>query len=350
MLQQTTGERVGVKDVAEAAGVSMTTVSNVLNGRGRVSAAKADRVRAVMAELGYVRNEAARQLRVGNSRHVGLVVLDLSNPFFVELARGAERRAREEGVHVLIANSDRDSAREDAQVSLFAEQRARGILISPIGQPSQELRRLNNQGVPTVLVDYISDDSSFSSVSVDDVAGGYMAARHLLDTGKRRIAFVGAPSRLRQAKDRLAGARAAVSEFAGASLRVLETEALTIAGGRIIGATIRESFRRSEVDAVFTANDLLGVGVLQALNASRDVQVPGDIAVVGYDDIDIAKDALIPLTSVRQPTELLGYTALDLLMRRQANEPPEQVVFQPELVIRQSSGTVPQRELSAAER
>ena len=330
--------RPGVKQVAKVAGVSIATVSNVLNGRGRVSAETIDRVRAAMAELGYVRNEAARQLRAGQSRHVGIVVLDLSNPFFVDLIRGAERRAREDDLYVLIGNSDRDPQLERSHLTIFTEQRARGLLLSPAGDPSDLLDRL--KGITsTVVLDFLPPEGTFSSVSVDDFAGGYLAVKHLLDIGRRHIAVVAGATELRQVQDRLRGARESVAEHSGARLEIVHTTALTVAAGRAAGASLRTRSSRAPVDGVFAVNDLLATGVLLALREDARLAVPDDIAIIGYDDIAIASDAPVPLSSVRQPTELMGYSALDMLLRTQRSGEIETLVFQPELVIRRSSST-----------
>jgi LacI family transcriptional regulator len=191
-----------------------------------------------------------------------------------------------------------------------------------------------------VLVDRQTDDDRFSSVAVDDVAGGYLAVRHLIDTGRRRIAFVGGPGSLRQVSDRLAGARKAVSETPDAELEVIDTEALTVLQGRQAGESIRSRPLENRPDAIFAANDLLAMGVLQALSMLGGVRVPEDIALIGYDDIDFASAAVVPLSSIRQPSALLGHTAVDLLLREAAAPEGfqhEHVVFQPELVVREST-------------
>jgi LacI family transcriptional regulator len=164
--------------------------------------------------------------------------------------------------------------------------------------------------------------------------------RHLLDTGRRRIAFVGGPSDLRQVADRLAGARSAVAETDGATLELIETEALTVLQGRTVGESVRERVTDELPDALFAANDLVAMGLLQALSMLGTLVVPDDIAIVGYDDIDFASAAVVPLTSIRQPSALIGSTAVDLLLREAASPESferEHVVFQPELVVRDSS-------------
>ncbi|MFC5929956.1 LacI family transcriptional regulator [Cryobacterium melibiosiphilum] len=331
---------ISVKDVAVAAGVSVGTVSNVLNRPDKVSADTVARVQAAIADLGFVRNDAARQLRAGRSRSIGLVVLDVGNPFFTDVARGAENRAAESGLAVLLGNSDENVEREGTYLDLFEEQRVLGVLVTPVGDVADRLTRLRLRGTPTVLVDRQTDDLNFSSVAVDDVAGGRLAASHLIEGGRSRLAFVGGPASIRQVGDRLQGARAAVAEHPGVSLEVIDTESLSVLQGRVAGEGIRARPAAERPDAVFAANDLLAMGVLQALNMQGDVHVPRDVALIGYDDIAFASAAVVPLSSIRQPSVLIGYTALDLLLREADGGPGfahEHIVFDPELVVRDST-------------
>ncbi|RXZ67717.1 LacI family transcriptional regulator [Agromyces albus] len=329
-----------MRDVAAAASVSVGTVSNVLNRPEKVSPDTVERVRAAIAELGFVRNDAARQLRAGRSSSIGLIVLDVRNPFFTDVARGAEDRAAEDGMTLLLGNSDENPDREGAYLDLFEQQRVHGVLISPLTDDLPRLERLRKRGTPVVLVDRESADRSYSSVAVDDVVGGELAVRHLADIGRRRVAFVGGPSSIRQVVDRLEGARRAVEATPGMTLEVIETESLTVLQGRAAGEQIRERPVSERPDAIFAANDLLAMGVLQALKMLGTVEVPGDIALIGYDDIDFASAAVVPLSSIRQPASLIGYTAVDLLLKEAAagsEFTPEQVTFQPELVVREST-------------
>ncbi len=329
-----------IRDVAEAAGVSVGTVSNVLNRPDRVSPATVARVAQTIAELGYVRNDAARQLRAGRSRTIGLVVLDVRNPFFTELARGAEDRAAAEGLSILLGNSDDDPARESTYLDLFEEQRVHGVLISPLGDVTERLERLRERGTPAVLVDRRGEGTGFSSVAVDDVAGGYLAVRHLLDIGRRRIALLAGPLDIRQVADRVVGARRAIAEVSGSTLEIVTAPGLTVVDGRRGGEEIAARASTDRPDGIFAVNDLLAVGVLQALVMTGSLRVPDDIALVGYDDIDFASAAVVPLTSVRQPSQLIGSTAVELLLEAVADPglAARDVLFQPELVVRASTG------------
>jgi LacI family transcriptional regulator len=330
---------VSIRDVATRAGVSVGTVSNVLNRADRVSASAVERVVAAIEELGYVRNDAARQLRAGRSTTVGLIVLDVRNPFFTDVARGAEDAATQQGLSVLLGNSDESSAREAAYLDLFEEQRVHGVLISPYGDVSSRLARLRSRGIPAVLVDRLSGDGAFSSVSVDDVAGGRLATEHLIDTGRTRIAFVGGPIEIRQVSDRLDGTRQAVAARPETTLEVLATAALTVLEGRRVGQELLARAAADRPDALFAANDLVAMGLLQALVMNGFPLVPDDIALIGFDDIDFASAAVVPMSSIRQPSQLIGETAVRILIEEAADSglAPQQVVFQPELVVRAST-------------
>ena len=331
---------VSVRDVAAAAGVSVGTVSNVLNQPDKVAATTVERVQAVIAELGFVRNDAARQLRAGRSRSIGLVVPDAGNPFFADVARGAEARAVDDQLSVLLGNSDEDPSREDNYLDLFREQRVNGVLITPASDDLGKLARVQAAGTPVVLVDHEVPGSAFCSVSVDDDEGGFLAAQHLLQLGRRRLAFVGGPGSIAQVAHRLRGAQRAVGEVPGAALEVIRMPALTVLHGRAAGEEIAARAEGERPDAIFAANDLLAVGLLQALTMFRSLRVPEDIALVGYDDIDFATATVVPLTSVRQPAQLIGRTAVELLLRS-INDPDgdydRRVRFRPELIVRQST-------------
>jgi len=335
-------ESVSIRDVATTAGVSVGTVSNVLNHPAKVSPATVDRVHAAIDQLGFVRNDAARQLRAGASRAVGLIILDGSNPFFSDLARGAETAAEQAGRVVLLGNSDQQGQREAHYLDLFEQNRVLGILISPVGDVTERLARLRRRGTPAVLVDRQAGLTPFSSVSVDDVRGGHLAVEHLVEIGRRRLAFVGGPLGLQQVADRLDGARAAArSADAEVTLEVVEVPGLTVEHGRAAAAELMARPRTERPDGIFAANDLVAMGVLQSLVMLGDLRVPGDVALIGYDDIDFARAAVVPLSSIRQPSTLIGRTAMDIL-QDEIDDPtrePRRVVFAPELVVRAS--TVP---------
>lgn len=329
-----------VKDVAAAAGVSLGTVSNVLNRPDRVSPETRERVLRAMADLGFVRNESARQLRAGSSRTLAYVMLDASNPFFTDVASGIDAAAEAVDLSLVLCNSRNSGARELSHLALLEQQRVQGILVTPVDPESPALDEVARRGTPVVVVDRTRSDQAFCSVAVDDVLGGRLAVDHLVDRGHTRVAFVGGPSHLGQVRDRLQGAReawASAGRNADAFVAV-ETAAMTVAEGREAGARLAGIPARRRPTAAFCANDLLALGLLQHA-ISSGLRVPDELAIVGYDDIEFAAAAAVPLTSVRQPRQLLGRTAAELVLDEASN--PEhthrQVLFTPELVARAST-------------
>lgn len=330
----------GVKDVAALAGVSLGTVSNVLNRPQRVRPQTRERVQRAMADLGFVRNEFARQLRAGRSSTVAYVMLDVTNPFFNDVAEGVQEAAEHADLSLFICNSGHAADREHAYLGRLQEQRVQGILITPVDPDDPALDDVTGRGTPLVLVDRVRSARTHCSVAVDDLVGGRVAAEHLLDLGHERVAFVGGPSRLGHVHDRIAGARAALEEHggAGSDIVVVATDALTVAEGRSAGERIAGMSRSTRPTAAFCANDLVALGLLQQSTASGS-RVPDDLAIVGYDDIEFAAAAAVPLTSVRQPRQQLGRTAAELVIDEATNpqHAHQQVTFTPELVARTST-------------
>ena len=187
-----------VKDVAAAAGVSLGTVSNVLNRPDRVAAATREKVERAMAELGFVRNESARSLRAGRTRALAYVMLDASNPFFTDVAQGIELAAEGADLSLFLCNSAGRAAREATHLGHLEQQRVQGILITPVEPGSPLLATIAQRGTPLVVVDRIPEGGRFCSVAVDDGLGGRLAVEHLIDRGHRRVAFVGGPKSIGQ--------------------------------------------------------------------------------------------------------------------------------------------------------
>lgn len=329
----------GVKDVAAAAGVSLGTVSNVLNRPERVSEATRRKVEDAMRSLGFVRNESARQLRAGVSSTIAYVMLDATNPFFTDVAHGIEQAAEQRDLSLFLCNSNNQASRELAYLTRLQQQRVQGVLITPVDPTSPHLDDLA-QGTPLVIVDRVGNIRTHCSVAVDDVLGGRLAVEHLLELGHRRIAFVGGPFALGQVRDRLAGARQALDE-AGLdpdTLVVVDVAGLTVAEGRVAGQRIAGMAQATRPSAAFCGNDLVALGLLQQCVA-LGLRVPDDLAIVGYDDIDFAAAAAVPLTSVRQPRRELGRRAAELLFDEvlAPDHQHQQVLFTPNLVARAST-------------
>ena len=331
--------KIGVRDVAARAGVSVGTVSNVLNHAPTVHPDVARRVQKAIDELRYVPNEAARRLRMGGSSAIGLIVPDIRNPFFTDIAYAAEREAERHGLSIVLGNSDEDASREVSYLDLFEQQQVRGIIIAASGDVSAHLLRLQTQGTSVVLIER-SAQEGLNSVAIGDFEGGRLAAAHLLSLGRRKIAFVGGPTSLSGVFDRLMGARTAVMAITDANLEVIDTSPQhSVTEGRRVAETLLERDPAELPDAIFAVNDLVALGIVHALIKGSQIRVPEDIAVIGFDDIDFAAASVVPLSSIRAPSERLGRTAVQMLIEELdfSSFDPQHVVFEPKLVVREST-------------
>jgi len=325
-------------DVARRAGVALGTVSNTLNNPDKVTDSTRRKVEAAIAELGFVRNDAARSLAAGNSTAVGLVLADLGNSFFVDIARGAESVMRRRGMDVLIVNSDVEPDRETHNLDLLHRSRVAGIILAPLDTPAAQSRRLPSRATPTVLVNYESPSLAFSGVVVDERHGGALAAEHLLSLGRRRLLFVGGPLSLSAVAQRWEGARAVVAQRTDASIDYLDTYGLNIRHGREVAKRVRDG-GAGRYDGILAASDLVAIGLIQVLNDIEGFAVPGDIAVTGYDNNHFASESAIPITTVSQPGEEMGRVAADLLLERIADPAvtTRTVTLEPRLIPRRST-------------
>jgi LacI family transcriptional regulator len=332
--------RASVQDVARVAAVSVGTVSNVLNRPESVRPVLRERVEAAIAELGFVRNGVARQLRAGTLTTVGALVLDIRNPFFTEVARGIEDRLSEDDYLVMLASSDDDPAREARYLRLFEERGVAGLLVVPGSAGLAGLRAIHQRGVPMVLLDSPARITGVSSVSVDDTLGAAMAVRHLLDQGHRQVVFLNGPHTIRQCAERSRGAVQAVRD-AGLDphevLREVRIASLDAGGGDSALRELVDAAGGVPPQAVFCVNDLVAIGVQRALRLIGGTRMLLRTSVVGYDDLDISSELAVPLTSVSRPAQEMGRRAADLLLQTSAGGGARRVVFEPELVVRASS-------------
>ena len=332
-----------VRDVAERAGVSVGTVSHVLNHPERVAGPTLDRVRAAIDELGFVRSETARRLRHGGSSLVGVLVHDISNPFFTEAARGIEDRLREDNRVPMLSSTDSDPDRERELMSLLAGLDVRGVIVTPSSCTLDNLAVLAGRGIRVVLMDHPPISAGLSTVSGDDVAGARAAIAHLVDLGHRRIGFVNGPLSVRQSVDRRNGVLTALADAGLEPARVLaEIEAVSGGHGYTAdaGAVGAAALLRAESrpTALFCANDQLAIGAMREIRR-RGLSIPDDVAIVGYDDVAIASELITPLTSVHVPMRDIGRAAADLLLADGSEV--RHVAFAPELVVRASTSGGP---------
>lgn len=331
---------ISIRDVAALAGVSITTVSNVLNRPEVVSRKAAQRVESAIESLGYVPNVAARQLRAGRSSVIGLAVINITNPFFAEVALGAEEAAETSGYSVFVGNSYDSLDRETRYLDRFDRQRLDGVLLAPVSDELGALERFAKRRVPVVLVDRVDPSGRHASVSVDDVLGGQLAAAHLLEGGARRLMFVGGPTHMAQMRERLEGCRIE-AERAGVELSVIDDGALSVRLGLEIGRRIAAMPRGTRPDGIVGGNDEVALGIMHSL-IDAGIEVPSEVSIVGYDDIDFAAASTVSLTSIRQPSREIGRQAAELMLAALGGEDlsDRSVRFDPELVARKSSRPV----------
>lgn len=330
--------RVTIADVARTAAVSKTTVSRVLNGKGEVDAETAGRVRAVIAELGYVPSSRAVGLARGNSRTLAMLVPSLTWPFVGEVLQGVADTAEDVGYGLLLFTCNRG---EESMAQFTAQVSARafdGLLVIEPENTLGSLAALYRQGLPLVLVDDRAQRPDFPSVATTNVEGGASAARHLLTSGRRRPLLITGPPEFGCVQDRTAGFLD-VLRTAGVhhpASRTIEGD-FTVRRGQT--AVERALDAGTDFDAVFAHNDLAATGALHALRAAGR-RVPDDVAVIGFDDLPLAFCTEPPLTTVRQPMRAMGQAAARRLMdhfRGTAALEADPVVLPTELVIRSSS-------------
>jgi LacI family transcriptional regulator len=326
-------------DVAARAGVSVATVSRALSGDGgQVSAAVLERVQAAAEELGYYPNNLARNMRSGTSRIFGLVISDISNPFFTAVARGAEDAAQRHGYSLILSNTDENPEREAAALGVMTAERVAGIIIATTNENGEALRRSVAMGTAIVAVDRRIQGLAADSVAVDNEGAAHEAVSHLIRLGHQRIAFAGGPPDVHTSRERLRG-----YERAHRDARLEIDPALVTQG------TFREvsglSLTRGLLDlpepptAIFSVNNLTTIGVLRALREAG-CQIPDEISVLGFDDIPTAELLHPPLTVIRQPTYRMGFRAVELLLGRisEPNAPVQEVMLTGNLVVRGSTG------------
>jgi len=327
---------VGVREVAARAQVSLGTVSNVMNAPARVGAATRARVEAAMAELGFVPSRAAGQLRSRRSALAGVVVPDVGNPYWASVLRGIESVLDDAGLALVVGSTHQDPPRQRRLLRELASQGVDGLVVAPIsGGGAWEEFASSRFGV--VALERSRAGSAAAWVSLDHVEGGRLAAAHLLDLGHERIAFINGPHSVSWCAARLKGVRSALEERRPSdesALVEVTVRDLTVPEGRAAAARLLAA--GTGATAVMCANDLVALGALLELR-ERGVDVPGDLALVGYDDVDFAAALWPPLTTVRQPAFDIGAAAARLLLQGSGRAAGHHIEFAPRLVAREST-------------
>lgn len=325
-----------IHDVAQRASVSAATVSHVLNGTRFVSEETRARVLAAVKELGYIPSAAARSLRSRRTQTLALVVSDIENPYFTEVARAVERRAAEAGYTVVLGNTNEALDREQAVLRALLEQRVDGVLLAPVAGETEmaHIALLRERGVPLVLLNRQLPDLAVPTVLADNAAGSYELTRYVLGQGHRRIGVLHGRLDTSTTQERLAGYRRALAE-AG----VVEEPALTAYGGSktepAVAATRQLLARQPRPTCLYAFNNLMTEGALLALKEGG-VACPEEVSLVGFDDFRSARAMTPALTVVAQPTYEIGRLATDLLLRQLAGDSVGDVRLPTRLVVRES--------------
>src|SRR5687767_1505033 len=329
-----------IREVAETAGVSYATVSHVINNTRLVSPETRERVLAAMDALDYRPNALARSLRQGKTNTLGLVLPDSANPFFAEISRSIEDEAFKQGYSVFLCNTELDTRRELFYVDVLSKKQVDGIIFVAAGDQADSLDFLVQRNMPVVMIDRNLPNVEVDAVMTDNRLGGYLATRHLIKLGHTRIACIAGPSSITPSAERIIGYRRALEE---GGLSYDETLIMRGDYHAQSGMEITHSFLKMNPrpTAIFALNDLMALGALRAA-AEAGCSVPGDLAVVGYDDLEIARFANPPLTTIAQPKKEIGVQAVNLLVGRmsQRNRSPSRLLLPPELIVRRSTQIV----------
>ncbi|HEY3368114.1 MAG TPA: LacI family DNA-binding transcriptional regulator [Symbiobacteriaceae bacterium] len=327
-----------IRDVAQAAGVGLATVSRVLNDSGYVRPETRERVLQACSDLGFVPSQLARSMVRRSTATIGLIVPDITNPFFPAITRGVEDAASEVGYTVFLCNTDNDPAMEALDVRKLRERRVDGIIFVGTTDRHELVTGLLAGEVPVVVTDRQLDDLDVDSVLVNNSLGAQAAVRHLIDLGHRRIAHAAGHPATRTGQDRLAGYQQALQEASipyDPSLVVFGEYTLEsgyAAAQILLGRAPRPT-------AVFAGNDLMAIGMLRAATEAG-IAVPDELSVVGFDDIQMAALIHPALTTVRQPAYDMGRRAMTMLHERITGGIPaagRRHIFQPELIVRRTT-------------
>lgn len=328
-----------LSDIAERAGVSVSTVSRVLNkkaGKYRISAETEAKIQKTARELKYRPNQIARGLRLKKTNTIGLIAPDVSNPFFAYIIKRVQNVAHSLGYSLIVCNTDENLTQEVEHVNLLFRNRVDGLIAMPVGQAYGHFADWLDKGVPLVLLDRCFDELDARSVVVDNYAGACEAVEHLIRAGHERIAFVqGLPGTYTN-NERLRGFR-----------DTLAAHGLPCDESLIVGSDFRQENGYMETKlllskddrptALFATSDLITLGALQAIY-EEGLSIPEDISVIMFDDFDFAPYLRCPLTAIRQPKELMGEIAVKMLVEELRGEKQgrRRVVLKPKLVMRAS--------------
>lgn len=331
---------VTLNDIAKKAKVSVTTVSRVLNNKNkkyRISDETQKLILKAAKSLNYRPNEVARGLRLKKTHTIGLIVPDISNPFFASVTRIIQTSAYKSGYSLIVCNTDENLKTEIEQVNLLRGKGVDGFIIMPVGTDSRHIKELKNDSIPLVLLDRCFDDIKTNSVVVDNYTGAYNAIEHLVKYGHKRIAIIQGLPNTYTNNARVKGYKDVLAKYG-----------IPVDSKLIVGKDFRKENGYVETKillnledsptAIFTSSDLITIGALQAIT-EENLSIPDDISIVAFDDTEFAPYLISPLTSVNQPKELMGEIAVKILIeeiKAKGKLEKKRIILKPELVVRKS--------------
>jgi DNA-binding LacI/PurR family transcriptional regulator len=305
--------QVTIKDVARESGVNISTVSRALNNSYGVNEQTRAHVAAVAARLNYRPNRVARGLVTGRSHSLGLILSDIRNPFFAEVARGAEDAARAGNCDLVLCNSDLDADKQMHYVRSLLEKRIDGILMNSVSALSREQQaQLTASDVPIVLLNRPASNHVFSTVCANNEAGGAIAARYLLDLGHRKIAHLTGPKQHGNLSDRTRGFVRTLRAAKNAIHPIVRYGKFNFAGGAELTRKLLDA--HPDITAIFAANDVMAFGVVKTA-LERGLRIPDDLSLIGFDNIEFSGIVHPPLTTIHQPKYEMGHAAVEILLR-----------------------------------
>lgn len=332
---------VTMREVAERAGVSVTTVSHVINKSRPVNTQTRTRVEAAMQALGYQPNMLARSLRRGVTHTIGIVLPDSTNPYFAEVVRGIEDTSFDQGYSVILCNSDNDLEKEHHYTSLLVEKQVDGIIFVAAGLSAENIEALQVRGIPLILVDRQVPGVQVDTVLADNRLGGWMATNHLIELNHQVIGCITGPAGVRSSSERIDGYRRAM-ETAIYKLEpdwIVEGDFQYQSGYEGAKALYNQ---RPSPTAIFACNDLMAIGAYRFAHENK-LLIPEQISIVGFDDVRLAAYTNPPLTTIHQSKHEMGSRAAELLMERILDRElePRQEILSTKLVIRDSTTYLP---------
>ncbi len=333
-------KKLTIKDIAKMAEVSTATVSMILNKKDdSISSTTKERVLKIIEENNYISNKVARSLVTRRTKTIGLVIPDIANPFFPELARGAEDKANEAGYSIIFCNTDDDLEKEEKYINMLAEKMVDGIIFSQSAKRSGDIVGIDRTAIPIILIDRDAENQNIKGkVLVDNKDGAYRAVKYLLEKGHRNIVLITGEATARTALDRIDGYKKALEEY---GVR-FHKEYIWI--GHFKSEWGEEAIKkiieyRLPFDAVFCGNDLIAISVIKTLK-NAGFRIPEDVGVVGFDNIYMAKMIEPELTTVKQPNYEMGYKAVELLiefLEKVDHRVKNTIILNTELIIRKST-------------